>query len=83
MSQKSCAKPQSKGFTLIEIMIAMLIGVLLIAGVLQVFITSKQSYRMQEELSRLQEGGRFALDFLDRDIRMTGFGDVPVNHPHP
>lgn len=73
MSQRSRFKPQSHGFTLIEIMIAMLIGVLLIAGVLQVFITSKQSYRMQEALSRLQESGRFALDFLDRDIRMTGY----------
>ncbi len=67
------SKPSITGFTLIEIMIALLIGAVLIAGVIQVFITSKQSYRMQESLSRLQESGRFALDFLDRDIRMSGY----------
>lgn len=61
------------GLSLIEIMIALLIGAFLIGGVLQIFIGSKQTYRMQEGLSRLQENGRFALDFLARDIRMAGF----------
>jgi type IV pilus assembly protein PilW len=54
-------------------MIAMLLGVFLIGGVMQIFISSKQTYRMQENLSRLQENGRFALDFIGRDIRMTGY----------
>ena len=62
-----------KGLTLIEIMISLLIGVFLIVGVIQLFINSKQTYRVQEALARLQESGRFALDFLDRDIRMPGF----------
>lgn len=63
----------AKGFTLVEILIAMLIGLFLVAGVIQIFINSKQSYRVQEALARLQENGRFALDFLDRDIRMAGY----------
>ena len=58
---------------LIEIMIALLIGAFLLGGVLQIFVSSKQTYRMQEGLSRLQENGRFAMDFLARDIRMAGF----------
>ncbi|MGZ8239917.1 MAG: PilW family protein [Methylobacter sp.] len=62
-----------KGLTLIELMIAMLLGIFLIGGVLQIFLSSKQTYRMQENLSRLQENGRFTLDFLARDIRMTGY----------
>jgi type IV pilus assembly protein PilW len=66
-------KPYQTGMTLIEIMIALLIGAFLVGGVLQIFINSKQTYRMQEGLSRLQENGRFALDFLANDIRMTGF----------
>jgi len=61
------------GMTLIEIMIALLIGAFLLGGVMQIFINSKQTYRMQEGLSRLQENGRFALDFLANDIRMAGF----------
>ena len=61
------------GMTLIEIMIALLIGVFLLGGVIEIFTASQQTYRMQENLSRLQENGRFAMDFLARDIRMAGF----------
>jgi type IV pilus assembly protein PilW len=61
------------GLSLIEIMIALLIGALLIGGVLQIFIASQQTYRLQENLSRLQENGRIALDFIGRDVRMTSY----------
>ena len=66
-------KRYQTGMTLIEIMIALLIGAFLLGGVLQIFINSKQTYRMQENLSRLQENGRFAMEFLARDIRMAGY----------
>jgi type IV pilus assembly protein PilW len=61
------------GLTLIELMIALLIGVFLTAGLIQIFISSKQSYRLQENISRLQENGRFAMDFLTKGIRMAGY----------
>ena len=74
------------GMTLIEIMIALLIGAFLLGGVLQIFINAKQTYRMQDNLSRLQENGRFALDLIGRDVRMTSYwgcltrapGDITV-----
>jgi len=66
-------KPYQTGMTLIEIMIALLIGAFLLGGVLQIFTGSKQTYRMQEGLSRLQENGRFAMDFISNDIRMAGY----------
>jgi type IV pilus assembly protein PilW len=66
-------KPYQTGLSLIEIMIALLIGAFLLGGVLQIFIGSKQTSRMQGNLSRLQENGRFALDFIGRDIRMAGY----------
>ena len=53
-------------------MIAMLLGIFLIGGVVQIFLSSKQTYRMQENLSRIQENGRFAMDFIAQDIRMAG-----------
>ncbi len=61
-----------QGMTLIEIMIALLIGIFLIAGVIEIFIGSKQSYRMLDNLSRMQENGRFAMDFISHDIRKAG-----------
>lgn len=68
-----CTNSPQRGFTLIELMIAMLIGVFLMAGVIQIFISAKQAYRLQENLSRLQENGRFSMDILTKDIRMAGY----------
>ncbi|TRW92787.1 PilW family protein [Candidatus Methylobacter oryzae] len=61
------------GFTLVELMVAMLLGLFLVGGIMQIFIGSRQTYRMQENLSRLQENGRFAMDFITRDNRMIGY----------
>lgn len=67
-------KPGIKnGFTLVELMIAMTLSLVLLAGVVQIFVSSKQTYRTQEENSRLQESGRTATTLLQRDIRPAGF----------
>lgn len=66
-----------RGMSLIELMIAMLIGVLLLLGLIQIFSASRLAYRTTEGLARVQENGRFAMDFLQRDLRMAGhFGCV-------
>jgi type IV pilus assembly protein PilW len=61
------------GMTLIELLIALLIGAFLLGGILQIFLGTKQSYRMAEGLSRMQENARFAMDLIGQDIRMAGF----------
>ena len=61
------------GFSLVEVMVALVISLFLIAGVIQLFIGSKQAYRFHEALSRIQENGRFALQAMTRDILMAGF----------
>ena len=63
------------GFTLIELMIAMLIGLVLIGGVIIVFLSAQQAIAQAQATSRLQENLRFASDFLVRDIRNAGFRD--------
>jgi len=50
-------KTNQTGMTLIEIMVALLIGAFLLGGVLQIFTGSQQTYLMQQNLSRLQENG--------------------------
>ena len=70
-----CLKMKQQGMTLIEIMIALILGLFLITGVLQIFLGAKQSNRMLDNLSRMQENGRFAMDFISRDIRMAGFSE--------
>jgi len=57
------------GLTLIEVLVTLVISLILSAGVIQIFIGSKQTYRFQESLSRIQETGRFAFQTMARDIR--------------
>lgn len=61
------------GISLVEIMIAMLLGVILMGGVLQVFASTRQSYRVHDAVSRMQESGRMALEVVSRDVRMADF----------
>ncbi|MDO9240573.1 MAG: prepilin-type N-terminal cleavage/methylation domain-containing protein, partial [Methylicorpusculum sp.] len=75
--QRTFSRPKQSGMTLVEIMISLLIGAILLGGVLQIFISTKQTYRMQEGLSRLQENARFAMEFLTFDIRMAGYQGCP------
>lgn len=62
----------SRGFTLIELMVALVLGSLLILGLLRVFDASRVSYKLSEGLARVQENSRFAMDYLQRDLRMAG-----------
>lgn len=62
-----------QGLTLVEILVALMISTFLIAGVIQLFIGSKQTYRSYDALSRIQENGRFVLEAMARDIRMAGY----------
>ena len=64
---------KSKGFSLLELMIAMVLGLLLVAGAITMFISNKRIYNEQESMSRLQENARFAIDILLKDIRMAGY----------
>lgn len=59
--------------TLVEVMIGMLLGVFLMGGIMQVFASSRQTYRVHEATSRMQESGRMALEVISRDIRGADF----------
>lgn len=66
--------PQAQsGFSLVELMIALLLGLLLMSGIIAVYLESKSSFVQDEAISRVQENGRFALRLLTREIAMGGF----------
>jgi type IV pilus assembly protein PilW len=54
--------------TLIELMVAMSIGLFLTGGALYIYSQSKNTYRASDSLARLQESARFALDTIEPDI---------------
>lgn len=61
------------GFSLIELMIAMVLGIIIIGAIIAVFLGTSQTYRTQEAMSTVQESGRFAIETMTRDIRQIGF----------
>jgi type IV pilus assembly protein PilW len=66
-------KNNAGGFSLLEIMIALAISVLLLAGVATMFSSTRATYEVNDRLARLQENGRFALDGITREIRASGY----------
>lgn len=62
----------ARGFSLIELMIAMLLGLVVIGGVTSVFLAGQQTYRANEALSDVQDSSRIAYELVARDIRDAG-----------
>jgi len=65
--------PRQSGFTLIELMISMVLGLLLLASLVYVYTNSAQSFRAQSALALIQSNARYAFEIMGVDIRQTGF----------
>lgn len=67
------------GFTLIEIMIAMVLGLFLVGAVTTVFLTSSRNYSQNDRFMRMQENGRYAMKLLAQELSMVEFwGEISV-----
>ena len=64
---------RQQGVTLVELMVALAIGLLVTVAMLKVYVDASQMYRFNEGLARVQENGRFSLEFIRRDARVAGF----------
>jgi len=64
---------RQRGLTLVELMIAMVLGVVLMIGVVQLFSNMRESYSLNESMSRVQENSRFAVDLISQPLRMAGY----------
>lgn len=73
LHRKPMRAVMQRGVSLIELMVGILISSLLMLGMYQIFSASQVTFQMQDGLSRVQENGRFAIDYLQRNIRMVGF----------
>ena len=60
------------GLTLIELMVSLVLGLVLIGGVLNIFASNRETYRVNENLTRMQENARTGFDFMARDLREAG-----------
>ncbi len=70
---KISQRHSQQGFSLVELMIALTISLVLMAGVGQIFLSTKATNTLQDGLGRLQENARLALDVLSINIGKAGF----------
>lgn len=71
--------PAQRGVSLVELMVSLALGLVLIAGVLSLYLSSQQSLRTHQGLARVQENARLALDLMAREIRTAGV--IPCGSP--
>ena len=62
-----------KGFTLVELLVAMAIVGVVMAGIYSLSSSQRRSYIAQEQVAGTQQGLRAAMDLMERDIRMAGY----------
>jgi type IV pilus assembly protein PilW len=72
MNKRLHAARSHTGFSLIELMVAMVLGLVLTFAMINVFISSKSAFKRQEQLNSVQQGVRIAFEYLANDARMVG-----------
>lgn len=69
-----CLREKSRisGFTLVELMIALVLGLVVVAAAVAVFLSNKKAYTTNDALSEIQDNSRVAFELMARDIREAG-----------
>lgn len=68
-----------KGITLLELLVAMVICAIVVAGIYRVFIAQSKAYTVQDQVVEVQQSIRGAMEIMLRDLRMAGYDDYTVN----
>ncbi|MEQ8857691.1 MAG: PilW family protein [Pseudomonadales bacterium] len=73
MGQANLNRNRAGGFSLVELMLALALGLIVVTGIVQLFVGNTQTYNILNGQARLQENGRFALEFISRAAREAGY----------
>jgi type IV pilus assembly protein PilW len=74
---------RQKGVTLTELMIALVLGALVVLAATAMVVTSRGTYRNQDETTRLAESARFGLELSNRLVRLAGYTNFGDDLPPP
>ena len=64
------------GFTLIELMLALALGLVISAAAIFLFLTAQKSYSVQQGLSNVQDNANFGLNYLTKDLRLANLNNT-------
>jgi type IV pilus assembly protein PilW len=70
--RRTTRKTTAKGFTLVELMVSMVLGLVVIGAVVSVLLSNKRTFNTTSALSQVQESARTAFELLARDLRQAG-----------
>ncbi|MCI5157208.1 MAG: prepilin-type N-terminal cleavage/methylation domain-containing protein [Candidatus Electrothrix sp. AUS1_2] len=76
---------KNSGFTLIELIVSLVISSFVVAGIYGVYTIQQRSYKVQEQVSEMQQRLRAAVQFMTSEMRMAGYNppnDYPDPHPY-
>ena len=64
---------KQQGFSIVELMVAVALSLVILAGILKLYSSNKSAFRSQESISRIQEGYRFASENIQKELRLAGY----------
>ncbi len=73
MKTRQNFKYTQSGLTLVELMIAMAIGLVLVGGALFVYTSARAAFTTNESYALMQENARYALSVLEPDVQLAGY----------
>ena len=73
MSHSGQTGSKARGFSLIELMVSIVLGMIILAGATSIYLASKRSMTEGEQVAAISENGRFALQLLNTAVRHVGF----------
>jgi type IV pilus assembly protein PilW len=77
MNKSTLRKQQ--GLSLIELMIALVLGLIVVSGLFNMYLGSTRSSHFSDGLQRMQENGRYGISTLQKGVRLAGYSpDVPL-----
>ncbi len=76
--QKENDSKKTDGFSIVEMLMAVAIGLIVLAGLVVTFVSQKKAYDVQAQVAEMHQGARAALDMISRDV--AGAGYDPTNY---
>src|SRR5690554_2018743 len=73
MIRRQIRRTRSGGFSLVELLLALALGLVVVTGIVQLFVGNSQTYNILNGQARLQESARFALEFISQTARSAGY----------